>query len=137
MTTTNAATVLALEAKVGSIAPGMMADLVVVSQTSSDPYASIVAATPADVRLTMVGGSILYGDAQLSAAAPQSPGCEAFDACGTAKFLCVATTSTTDKLDESYAQIHAALDAAMTDVDSLTPSDGYSFAPVAPISKCP
>jgi 5-methylthioadenosine/S-adenosylhomocysteine deaminase len=137
MTTKNAATVLALEGKLGSIAPGMMADLVVVSRSASDPYASIVAATPADVRLTMVGGAILYGDAQLSAAAPQSPGCEPFDACGTAKFLCVATTSTTDKLDESYAQIHAALDAAMTDVDSLTPSDGYSFAPVAPILKCP
>jgi hypothetical protein len=69
-------------------------------------------------------------------AAPQAPGCEAFDACGAPKFLCVATTVTTDKLDQTYAQIAAALDGAMADVDSLTPTDGFSFAPVAPLLDC-
>ncbi len=137
MTTKNAATVLSLQGVIGSIAPGMMADLVVVSPTGSDPYASLVAATPATVRLTMVGGQILYGDAQLEAAAPQTPGCEAFVACTSTKFLCVATATATDKLDQTYAQIAAALDAAMTNVDKLTPTDGFSFAPVAPLLMCP
>jgi 5-methylthioadenosine/S-adenosylhomocysteine deaminase len=137
MSTKNAAIVLGLDGVIGSIAPGLAADLVVVSPKAIDPYASIVAATPADVRLTMVGGQILYGDLALQPAAPAAPGCEAFDACGAPKFLCVATTTTTDKLDETYAQIASALDAAMTNVDTLTPTDGFSFAPVAPMLKCP
>jgi 5-methylthioadenosine/S-adenosylhomocysteine deaminase len=136
MTTKNAASALALDAKIGSLAVGKVADLVVVSPKRADPYASLVAATPRDVRITMVDGKILYGDAQLQAAAPQAPGCEAITICTAPKFLCVAETTTTNKLDQTHAQIKAALEAALVLADSLTPADGWNFAPLTPLVKC-
>jgi hypothetical protein len=137
MTTANAAKALSLDAKLGHVAVGYVADLMVVARTRSDPYASIVAATPRDVRLTMIGGAILYGDAVLASAAPQTPPCETFDACGATKFLCVATSNTASKLDQTYAQIQSVLSAALVDLDNQTPTDGYAFAPLTPIVKCP
>ncbi len=135
MTTKNAAAALALSGRIGTIEVGALADLMVVSASKADPYASILAARPKDVRLTMIGGRVLYGDAALKPAAPALPGCEDVPICGTPKFLCVAETTSTTKLDQTYAQIKAILEAAMTDVDALTP-DGYDFAPLAPLVKC-
>jgi hypothetical protein len=48
----------------------------------------------------------------------------------------VATTDTGDKLDQTYAQIKAALEQGLTDADAQTPSDGFNFAPLAPLVKC-
>jgi hypothetical protein len=48
----------------------------------------------------------------------------------------VAEPNATSKLDQTYAQIKAVLEAAMLDVDAITP-DGYNFAPLAPLVKCP
>lgn len=136
MTTKNAATAIALADRLGRIAIGYKADLMVVSPTKADAFASIVNATPKDVRLTMIGGRILYGDAVLKPAAPAAPGCEDMPICGAPKFLCVAETTTTSKLNQTHAEIKAALEAALVDVDTLTP-DGYDFAPLAPLVKCP
>ena len=135
MTTKNAASALALGGRIGTVEVGALADLMVVSRQPADPYAAILAARPKDVRLTMIGGRVLYGDAALKAAAPALPGCEDLAICGTPKFLCVAETTATTKLDQTYAQIKAILEAAMTDVDALTP-DGYDFTPLAPLVKC-
>ncbi|CAN5924944.1 hypothetical protein BH11MYX4_BH11MYX4_12600 [soil metagenome] len=135
MTTKNAASALALTGRIGTIAVGALADLMVVGRAKADPFASIVAARPKDVRLTMVGGRVLYGDAALKPAAASVPGCEDLAICGAPKFLCVAEATATSKLDQTYAQIKAILEAAMVDVDALTP-DGYDFAPLAPLVKC-
>ena len=136
MSTSNAALALGLNDKLGSLAVGRVADLMVVTASKADPYASIVASRPKDVRLTMVGGKILYGDSVLKPAAPQAPGCETLAVCGTSKFVCVAETSTASKLDQTYVQIKAALEAAMVDVDLRTPADGFNFAPLAPVVNC-
>jgi len=79
MTTANAAFALAVDDRLGTLAPGMLADVMVVQGDGGDPYAAIVAATPATVTLTMIGGKILYGDGALEPAAPQAPGCEQVD----------------------------------------------------------
>jgi hypothetical protein len=136
MTTKIAAAALALTSRIGSIHPGLVADLMVVTRAKDDPYTSIVAARPKDVRLTMIGGRIQYGDSQLKPAAPPAPGCENLDVCGAPKFVCVAETTTTTKLNQTHAQIKAALEAALLDVDSVTAADGYNFAPLAPLVKC-
>jgi cytosine/adenosine deaminase-related metal-dependent hydrolase len=135
MTTKNAAAALALDDRIGKIVVGYKADLMVVSPTKADAFASIMNARPKDVRLTMIGGRILYGDAVLKPAAPATPGCEDMPICGAPKFLCVAESTTTSKLNQTHAEIKAALEAALLDVDSLTP-DGYDFAPLAPLVKC-
>lgn len=136
MTTSNASAAIALSGRIGTLAPGALADIMVVAKTGSDPYRSIVAARPRDVRLTMVGGKILYGDPALAPAMPATPGCEALTLCGAPKLLCVAEATTANKLGQTYAEIRAALEAAMIDVDTLTPGDGFDFAPLPPLVNC-
>jgi 5-methylthioadenosine/S-adenosylhomocysteine deaminase len=126
---------LALDAKLGKLEVGHLADLAVFAGDVTAPYDAIVAARPKNVRLVIVDGIPLYGDGALQAAGPAQPGCETIDICGASKFLCVATTATTSKLDQTYAQIHAALGQALTDADAVSP-DGYNFAPVAPLVRC-
>ena len=136
MTTTHAARVVALDAQLGTLAPGYLADLAVFAGDPTQPYDAILAARPKNVRLVMVGGVALYGDTALELAGPAQPGCEAIDICGTPKFLCAATTATTDKLGQTYAQIQAALVQGLADADAATPTDGYNFSPLTPLATC-
>jgi imidazolonepropionase-like amidohydrolase len=137
MATEHGAQALALDAKLGKLAPGYLADLAVFAGDRAAPYDAIVAAHPSEVRLVMVGGTVLYGDAGLVAAGPAQPGCEMIDICGVPKFICVATTDTANKLDQTLAQIQSALSQSLLDADAQTPTDGFTFAPLAPLVKCP
>lgn len=136
MTTSNAAAVLGLQARLGRLQAGYLADIMIVSGDRTKPYDAILAATPATMRLVMVGGEILYGDTDL---ATLVSGCETFDACGTSKFLCVARAggTTTDKFGETYAQIQTALEQGLEAADQQTLGDGWNFAPLTPVVKCP
>jgi hypothetical protein len=136
MATLNGAKVLALDDQLGQIKEGYVADVVIFSGSGATPHDTIVAATPKEVRLVVIGGVPLYGDKELEGVAPKAPGCETLDICGASKFLCVATTDAANKLDQTYATIKASLEKAMTDADTQTPSDGYTFAPLAPLVKC-
>ena len=65
------------------------------------------------------------------------PGCEHIDVCGVEKMLCVATTSTLNKLNQTYADIEAALRGAFTLVDQVRPDiDGQPFLAPTPIVRC-
>jgi cytosine/adenosine deaminase-related metal-dependent hydrolase len=138
MATKNAATVLSLADKIGTIKKGMLADIFVVKGGRTTPYDTVVGASAKDVALTMVGGKVLYGDADLRAVAAGGTSCEDFDGCGSPKFLCVVEPGmTTDKLDQTYAQIHDILEAAMKDIDTVRPATiGGNFSPVAPVLAC-
>jgi len=137
MVTVNAAKVLGLETTIGTIKAGFMADLMAVRGDKTKPYDALVAAAPKDVQFTLVGGKALYGDASLRALSIAPSACEDFDACGTAKFLCVSDpTATKDKLNQTYDQIKTILEAAMVDMDAVRPPGGNPFAPVAPIVAC-
>ena len=61
MVTSGAADVAALGGKLGRIAPGRVADIVVMSRQDDDAYESVCSSTPADVELVMVGGDVAYG----------------------------------------------------------------------------
>jgi len=135
MATKNGAAAVGYADKIGTLDVGYYADIVVVGGDRSAPYDAIVAARPEDVRLTVVGGKVLYGDAQLEGAGPAAPGCESMDVCGAPKFLCAATADAANKLGQTFAQIQSALDQAFTDVDTGSGS-AYKFAPVTPLVKC-
>lgn len=136
MVTVNAAEVVGMSDRLGQIKQGYIADLFVVSGSASNPYGAILAATPHEVELVMVGGQVLYGDVAYESVAPGLPGCETVSICAKNKFLCVATATTTDKLNQTYAQIQSALQEALVTADKQTPSDGWNFAPLTPLVTC-
>lgn len=138
MVTGNAAKALALDDRIGALREGMLADLLVVPATGGTAWDAILAATPGTVRLVMVDGRVLFGDASLKAAGPVAPGCETLDVCGSAKFLCVAeeNADSTLKLGQTHAEIRDRLQSAMEEIDRLTP-DGWDFSPLSPLVRCP
>jgi cytosine/adenosine deaminase-related metal-dependent hydrolase len=137
MVTTHAARALGLDAVLGSLDVGKKADVMVIGGDGCGPYDALLAATPAEVRLVLVGGVALYGDAALKSLGPASPGCEDLDVCGQPKFVCMAAQSTTstDKLDQTLAEIETTLGDAMSAYDALGLS-AWTFAPITPIVRC-
>lgn len=112
MVTLNPARALAVDEYLGSLSPGKYADIVAIAGNPAKPYAALLDSDPGDVRLTMVGGKLLYGDAALLDAA-FSTTCEALPICGHGKFLCVAEPSSADKLNQSHADVESALGGAL------------------------
>ncbi len=135
MATINAAAALSLADKLGRIEAGYIADLFVFSGDVAKPYDALLAATPAQVQLVMVGGVALYGDIDLEAAAPAEPGCDHLKICGAIKFLCAAEDTDADKLGQTSFQIRDILQAALEEIDAIA---GMSrpFAPLAPLVRC-
>lgn len=78
---------------IGRLAPGLRADVVVFGRTAADPYLAVTDSRAVDVRLVMIDGAAYYGDLALEAATSVNSLCDNVDACGTAKFLCVAGTT--------------------------------------------
>jgi 5-methylthioadenosine/S-adenosylhomocysteine deaminase len=91
MVTTTPAQLAGLSDKIGSIKPGYFADLLVIRQTEKDPYESLLHASPADVRLVLIGGSPVYGDEDLMRKLAPTTELEPLSVCGTAKALDFAT----------------------------------------------
>jgi 5-methylthioadenosine/S-adenosylhomocysteine deaminase len=135
MVTVNAAKALGLSSTLGSLTVGKKADIMVISGNTTAPYDALIAATPATVELVIVGGTVLYGNLNAAALGPPSPGCEQIDVCCAPKFICVATTSTNDKFNQTFAEIYGALQQGMEDYDALDLTQ-WDFAPIAPLVKC-
>jgi hypothetical protein len=137
MVTSNAARVLGLQNVLGSIDVGKKADLMVIGGDRCSPYGSLLASGPSDVRLVMVGGTVLYGDAALQALGPVNPGCEAMNVCGIEKFVCVAAPSqnVTDKFGQTLGDIQTTLSTALSEYDALNLS-AWDFSPLTPLVSC-
>ncbi len=138
MATTHAAHALGLGGVIGALAPGMKADVMVIGGDPCAPYDALLAATPADVRLVLVGGVSLYGDPALKGLGPSTPGCEDLTVCTSAKFICVAapSTSPTDAFGETLADIQTTLSTALDAYDAMALTQ-WKFAPITPIVRCP
>jgi cytosine/adenosine deaminase-related metal-dependent hydrolase len=138
MVTKNAARALGLSGTIGILEAGAKADITVIHGDRQDPYAAIVAASPSDVRLVTVAGVALYGDQNLSALGPATPGCETLNVCGEEKFICVAENNATDQLNQTLADIQSAISTGLTDYDALVaPMSIAPFSPMAPLVTCP
>jgi cysteine-rich repeat protein len=138
MATENGAEALGLSATLGSLAAGRKADLFVIGGNTAYPWNAVLTARPSDVRLVMVNGVALYGDHEVEALGPASPGCEALDVCGTPKFVCVAENGGTasNKLGQTFTQIATALSTELASYDALNLTQ-WKFAPVTPLVRCP
>ena len=67
MATTNPAEALSLEDRIGTIAEGLRADLVVMTDREADPYRNLIGSTEADVMLVVSDGRPRYGWPELLA----------------------------------------------------------------------
>ena len=138
MVTIDAAKALAVDGLLGSLEVGKRADIAVIGGYRPEPYNALILATPTTVRLVMVDGRALYGDGQLIAVGPSLPGCETVSVCDASKFMCIAETSTSNKLNQTYEQIRQNLVGALSDYDAMVGPMGIApFSPIAPITRCP
>ena len=137
MVTINAAKALGLDTVLGSITVGKKADLMIIGGDISKPYDALLAASPADVRLVMVGGAVLYGDKVLQPVSQAAPACEDIDICCQSKFVCVAAPGGTaaNKLGQTLVEIESALNTNLTQFDSFNLTQ-WDFMPLAPLVKC-
>jgi 5-methylthioadenosine/S-adenosylhomocysteine deaminase len=135
MVTIDAARALGVAEQLGSIEVGKRADLLVIPKTTADPYASLLDATPATVRLVIVDGRILYGEDRLRGAAPVEPPCERVQVCTQPKFVCVREAESTNKLGQTKSQIEGALRTSLAAYDAAHPST-RKFSPIAPLCRC-
>ena len=138
MSTTNAAVAIGLGDRLGKIAKGYVADLFGVKGDRAAPFDTIVKSTPKEVRFTMIGGKILYGDLSLKGVGGTSQCEEIADICETPKFVCVADPAKGDKQNQTYVQIKQALEGALKEIDTVRPDigTGANFAPLAPVFNC-
>lgn len=109
MITTNPAKALALETKIGTLAPGFKADVTVIAHQENEASLNLLKTHLPDVQMVWIGGALLYGDqALVESVRPHA--CEAFLVNGSAKRLCVAdSTATAPKHDQTLADIQGTL----------------------------
>ena len=93
MVTINPARTIAWDDKVGSIAVGRYADLMIVRGDTASPYRALIDAKPADVLLTTVGGQAFYGTSEIVGAIGDGRSYETVDACGEPRSLAVQETT--------------------------------------------
>lgn len=90
MVTTNPATQLGLGDQLGRIAPGYLADLMVIEGDTANPLRALIDARAQNVRLVLIGGEALYGDAALLNAIPEQDVGEPIMVCGQSRRIRVA-----------------------------------------------
>lgn len=86
MATSNAAKIARIDAKVGRLEKGLVADYVVVRRGKrSDPYETLIYAPHDDMMIVAVGGRPLYGDETMMKAVNPSAKLESISVCGALK----------------------------------------------------
>ncbi|MFK8003752.1 MAG: amidohydrolase family protein [Polyangiales bacterium] len=136
MSTSNAAEAVGLADSVGMLEVGMHADIVVFGREAMDPYSAVLDSRAEDIRLTLIEGRAHYGDMNLEAAAAVNGSCEVFDACGNAKFLCIADLpdSDGDWADDTLEDLRGQLQTIIDEYADSDPPLSYS-APL-PLVEC-
>ena len=114
--------------EIGSLASGFYADLLLIRKTGTDPYQALLQAGPADVRLVMIGGKPVYGDADLMDRLLPQRTLEELTVCGVAKKLYLEPQTGIPETQKSFRQISSELEAALS-------SWGTSLAELAPCTS--
>jgi cytosine/adenosine deaminase-related metal-dependent hydrolase len=120
MITVNPAAALALETKLGRLAPGLKADITVVRRRHDDPNASLLLNSPQDVQMVWVGGDLLYSNrTALEKLKPNK--CEPITVHGSRKRICVAKDGDTPLGNQTLNQIRNMLLGKYSGLAPLTP----------------
>ena len=87
MATRNGAVVTATDDAIGTIAPGLVADLAIFDGAMNVDHRAVIDAEPQDVALVLRGGEVMYGETALVDAL--ETGCDPIDVCGASRSACV------------------------------------------------
>jgi imidazolonepropionase-like amidohydrolase len=113
MATKNPSEIAAMDDKIGSIAVGKHADLLVVNGDASHAYRAVIDAKPQDVMLTTIGGQVFYGDEKLVEGTGTTREFETVDACGTPRLI--SSKDTASSLPEADKDLKAMTDTMKAD----------------------
>jgi 5-methylthioadenosine/S-adenosylhomocysteine deaminase len=121
MVTVNPAEALAVGDRIGRIAVGLKADLLVLQRRDDDPNRSLLKNEVQDVQWVMIGGQPRYGnDAGIQKLRPNQ--CEPLTVHGSKKRVCVREApATVEKWTQTLADIRQALLARYTGLAPLAP----------------
>jgi cysteine-rich repeat protein len=92
MATRNGAVATATDDAIGSLAPGLVADVAIFDGSAHKYHRAVIDAEPQDVVLVMRGGKIIYGDKTIVDANIGGSGgsaCDPLDVCGNTKSVCL------------------------------------------------
>ena len=130
MATADAAKIAGVESLIGGIAPGRLADVLVIRRRDGDPYHAVVSARASDVRLVLVGGRARFGAADIMRRLHDRWDVESIDICGES-MLIDTTADRASLLDFRYrfSQVRRRLDDAFDNIRR-----GWSPAPLV---ECP
>jgi 5-methylthioadenosine/S-adenosylhomocysteine deaminase len=110
MVTINPAKAMGFGDDLGSLEVGKRADVTVIAGDKSKPYEALIGARLNDVRLVIVEGKALYGDANLLKDLAPNTFCEDITVCQAAKTVCVKESeSDTNKLNQTLTDVESAL----------------------------
>ncbi len=110
MVTINPAKAMGFGDDLGSLEVGKRADVTVIAGDKSKPYEALIAARLDDVRLVIVEGKVLYGDANLLKDLAPNTYCEDIMVCQASKTVCVKESeSAKNKLNQTLTDIESTL----------------------------
>jgi len=98
-----------LDDRIGTLAPGKIADLLVIRSRGGAPYETVVTATPADILLVAVDGTPLYGDPVIMSALLPGKKLEELTVCGEKKMLFLESALPDGSWDAVRGQLEAEL----------------------------
>ncbi|MGH9867961.1 MAG: amidohydrolase family protein [Candidatus Polarisedimenticolia bacterium] len=121
MVTSTPAAIAGIADEVGTIQPGLRADLLVISGDEDDPYRQLIEAGPHDVRLVLVGGVPAYGNAEAMRAFWNTAQLEPIDV-GPGAPMALAAPAADFRLADVVSRLEAALQAEGSSLAPLTES---------------
>lgn len=126
MVTTNPAGQLGLDGRLGRIAPGYLADVMVLAGAPGDPYAAAASARAQDVQLVLIGGEAVYGREPLMTVLYGPDAGEPITVCGERRRIRVALEAPTiPKSEQTLADITSRLQEAEPALLPLDPCRAY------------
>jgi len=111
MATSTPAKLARLSDRIGSLAPGLFADFIVMRGDRSNPYAAVTLATPADMQPLVIGVQAEYGDPEVMETLRPGAVLERIDVCGVPKAPYLRDSAAAAR-HETFADIRHALNAA-------------------------
>ena len=117
--------------QIGSLAKGMYADLLLIRRKGTDANRALLYASPADVRLVVIGGVPIYGDPDLMDRLLPQPELERLTVCGVPKKLYIKPQPGIPETAKTFKQISGELQSKLsewgTSLAELAPCDGSNL----------